>query len=139
MLYQLIQTSLIVEKSPAQQVDTTSVLATELLGSFHVCYLFEKSISRGKVSKFKIRQCYTTTYLVDIINRSLGRAIDFILALGSAQQYIAVTHHAKVNATLQPVGDGTVDIVSRIGELGDGYTALCIVRQWRLSNLIFIN
>src|SRR5690554_3143966 len=119
MLYQLIQTSLIVEKSPAQQVDTTSVLATELFRTFHVCNLFEKSIGRGEVGKFELRQRYAATYLVDVINRCLGGSVDFVLTFSSTQQDITVTHHAEVDAALQPVCNGTVDVVSCIGELGN--------------------
>ncbi len=48
MLYQLIETICGVEESPTDQVDTTTVFTTKFFGALNVCYLFEKSIGRGK-------------------------------------------------------------------------------------------
>ena len=54
MLKYLIKAIVIVEKSPAKQVDTPSVFTTEFFRTFNVGYLFEKRISIREIRKLKI-------------------------------------------------------------------------------------
>ena len=88
MLFQLLQATCIIEPSPTDEVETTTELTSELLRALHVGNLLEELVGRAEVRKFQICKTSTAAHLVNPVDSLLCRTIHFVLALGSAQQYV---------------------------------------------------
>ena len=127
MLLQLLQTVGAVEESPAQEVEAATELATELLRTLHVCNLLEQLILRVEVGELQTGQIGAGAHLVDPVDGLLSGTVHLVLALGSAQQHVAIAHQAQVDTAVQTGDHLLIDARAEVGVLGDGQTTVVVV------------
>ena len=131
MFLDLLQTVGTIEEAPAQEIETTSELTTELLRTLHIGNLLEELILRTKISKLEIGQTDTATHLINPVDSLLGRTVNLVLTLGSTKQHIAVTHHTEIDTAMQTCDHLVVETGTQVRILGDGQTTMVVVGNHR--------
>jgi hypothetical protein len=127
MLLELLQTVSAVEEAPAEEVEATTELTTELLWTLNIGNLLEQLVLRVEVSEVEVTQTCTCTYLVNPVNSLLCRTIQLVLTLSSTQQNVRVAHQAKVDTAMQTSNHLFVNTCTEVGILCDGQTTIVIV------------
>ena len=127
MFLDLLQTTAVVEEAPADEIESTSELAAELLWTLHVGNLLEQLVLGVEIREFQTGKLSTVTYLVDPVNSLLSRTVDLVLALGSTEQHVGVTHHTEVDTIVQTCHHLVVKTCAEVGVLGNGQTTIVVV------------
>ena len=131
MLLDLRQTVVAVEESPADEVEATTKLTTELLRTLYIGNLLEELVSRIEISQFQVCQTCTLTNLVDPVDSLLCGAIDLILALCSTKQHIRVAHHTQVDTTVKTSNHLVVDTCAQVRVLSNRQSTIVVIRNYR--------
>ena len=127
MLLHLLQASCVIEPSPADEVEATACLTTELLRALHVGNLLEELVLRVEVREFQVGQFGAVAHLVDPVDGLLCGAADLVLALGSAEQHVGVAHQAQVDTVVQTGHHLVIQAGAEVSELGHRQTTVTVV------------
>ena len=131
MLFQLLYTLSAIEESPAEQVEATTELTTELLRTLNIGNLLEELILTAKVREFQVCQLCTAAHLIDPVDGLLCRTVDLVFTLSSTKQYIRVAHHAEVDTAMQTRHHLVVDTSTEVGILCHRQTTVIIIGYHR--------
>ena len=127
MLAQLVKTVGSIEESPADEVEATTKLTTELLRALHVGNLFEQLVGGVELALVEGAQAGAGTHLVDPLEGIGSGTADFVLTLCGTQQHVAVAHQAQVDTAVQTCYHLVVETGTQVGVLGNGQTAKAVV------------
>ena len=127
MFLELLQTVIFIEESPADKVESASELAPEFLRTLHIGNLLEEFVGCREVSQFKVGQVSTVAHFVNPVDGLLCGAVDFVFTFGGAEQHIGVTHQTQVDSIVQTCNNRAIETGTKVCELGDGQTTVCVV------------